>query len=763
MKSVLVLVAAVAPPLALSALDSSFRPLDLSVDHRLVFSSQTDQPGWEPYTTLLDADLSEPDSIRVLTHFPERASYYPDTREIEIQNRYGLYRGRLDPSIQLKDLGFHPSFARGAVLSEGRILPVVTSPNGRWVLIQEPESPVRGALVLYDTRGGSRTVVSSEHVLNYRRAPALWSPDSRYLLYARDGRLYYMAVRHIDEGRIPDEGYREFAEGTLASVKWTDDDALFHVSGGLVRLLRPSEFFPRSFYAEPLPTGRAAGRIPVDFDPQFDTFWPSPDGRSLLVLKNGRNLFRFPLTGNQTNENGPLTVPFLPLPREARVLQLWWRPNGDIYILAGGSMLTGIPSRLYYLDGSLDAASGFRLRDLPKVRRFVPSPRGDTVAILENDGVSLRSSTTLDEKSFLNHPDPRDLFWIDDDTVLIAGSRRVETITLSDGTVDLIALSAVERAGFNDEGLITAVSGGRNYRWNAGTGIWVESEDVIRSPRLESQGYRVYSEENPSSHYRNRIMVRRVDGFGNRPLFPSPPMGRGALPGFEDEMLHSASDPRVFDHGARTRRREVSLVFDAVDDDEGLGEILSCLADYGIRATFFIGGDFIRRNPESARMLAGSNHELGSLFYTHMDMTDYRYRIDTDFVVQGMGRNEDEFFRTTGVELSTLWHAPWYFVSPPVLDATERMSYLYVGRDVDPMDWVTLDAIKGTRDLYKPSAVLAEGVLEAVRPGSIVPIRIGKSGKRDDYLFQKLDLLINGLLKDGYDIVTIGELRENSL
>lgn len=30
--------------------------------------------------------------------------------------------------------------------------------------------------------------------------------------------------------------------------------------------------------------------------------------------------------------------------------------------------------------------------------------------------------------------------------------------------------------------------------------------------------------------------------------------------------------------------------------------------------------------------------------------------------------------------------------------------------------------------------------------------------KRDDYLFQYLDLIINGLLNDGYEIVAVGEL-----
>ena len=74
------------------------------------------------------------------------------------------------------------------------------------------------------------------------------------------------------------------------------------------------------------------------------------------------------------------------------------------------------------------------------------------------------------------------------------------------------------------------------------------------------------------------------------------------------------------------------------------------------------------------------------------------------------------------------------------------------------MDWVSRNGGRGASDAYRPSGELARRILEEVRPGSIVPIRIGQSVKRDDYLFQYLDLIINGLLNDGYEIVAVGEL-----
>ncbi len=725
-----------------TAADPSFNLSDLAGDERLLFTSITDQPGWGEYETLFVANLTEGDEIETLTHFPERTRYFRSTGELEIQNRFGLYRIPIREESGIRELEFHPSFRDGADIAKGRILPVASSPDGRWVLVQEPDGPVRARLVLYSVSNGKGIVITRNHVLDYQAAPALWSPDSRYMLYARDGRLFYVSARLMEESRLPDESYREFGEGTLSSVRWTSPDTLYYIRGSLVGLVRPSEFFTRSFYSEPLPVGSTVGILPVGFDPNFDMFWPAPDGSSIIVLKEDRNLFRFPLEGDEGKEG--LNLPFLHLPGESSVLKLWWRSGGDIFILTA--------SRLYHLDSDKEGNAQFRdvNVNLPETRRFVPSPDGSVMAVLENGGVSLRNPDTLEEIRYITHPDPRNLFWIDDSRLLIAGGRRTE-IAEADGVEKvLLSLSQVEKAGFDAEENVCAVSGGRHFRLQSDSGLWTVADEGtgggIRTPRLESPGHRVYLDE-------NTIMVRTVDGFGNRVLFPTPAYHEDLLPASE-------GDNPVFDHGIRNGRREVALVFNAVDSDEGLGKVLQVLADYDLRVTFFVGGDFIRHRPEAARLLAGSGHEIGSLFYTHMDMTDFRYRIDTEFIVRGLGRNEDEFFRATGKEVSTLWHAPWYVVSPPILDATVEMNYRYIGRDVDPLDWVVQDGPAGTRNLYKRSPELVESTLEEKKPGSIIPVRVGKPGKRDDYLFRKLDLLINGLLNEGYEIVTVSELQE---
>ena len=253
-------------------------------------------------------------------------------------------------------------------------------------------------------------------------------------------------------------------------------------------------------------------------------------------------------------------------------------------------------------------------------------------------------------------------------------------------------------------------------------------------------------------------MVRSAKGLGTRSLLPAPGRAYAPFPAQDD-----VRNPLVFDHGSRIRRREVSLAFNAYDGAEGLVGILDTLREYGIRATFFVNGEFVRRNPGAARLIAESGHEIGNMFFSVFDATDARYRADAEFVKRGLARTEDEYFAATGAELSLLWHSPNYSISSVLLEAAAEMNYTYIGRDVDPLDWVGRFQGTLTQGLYAGAHDLVERTVTAALPGSIVPVRIGiPDGGREDYFYNELPLLINALLADGYEIVPVSVLMKHA-
>ena len=281
----------------------------------------------------------------------------------------------------------------------------------------------------------------------------------------------------------------------------------------------------------------------------------------------------------------------------------------------------------------------------------------------------------------------------------------------------------------------------------------------MRDRSAASDDFRVYLENSTRGSYANIVMVRDAKGFGTTPLFPAETSLYEPFPATDEPV-----DFSDFTHGSRIRRREVSLVFNAVDSAEGLTGILNTLSAYRVRATFFVNGEFIRRYPDAVREIADSGHEVGSLFSAYFNMTDSRFAVDRDFVKAGLARNEDDYFAATGRELSLLWHAPYYIVNSEIIAAAAEMNYTYVGRDLDSYDWVAGHGFQqGAGHLLLAPPTSWSGSSRRRSPARSSRSRSGwASGRRDDYLFQKLDLIINELIRLGYDIVPVSTLMEHA-
>jgi peptidoglycan/xylan/chitin deacetylase (PgdA/CDA1 family) len=207
----------------------------------------------------------------------------------------------------------------------------------------------------------------------------------------------------------------------------------------------------------------------------------------------------------------------------------------------------------------------------------------------------------------------------------------------------------------------------------------------------------------------------------------------------------------------------VALCFDLYDDAEGLPELLEVLRRFGLRVTFFLNGEFIRRHPAAAADIAAAGHETASMFFAPINLSDSRYRIAGDFIGRGLARNEDEFYQATGKELSLLWHAPWYAASPEIAAAAAAAGYRTLGRDVDPLDWVSREDARRLGISQLSAADIIDRIMEQKQPGSVIPIRLGLlPGGRKDYLFGRLNVLLDALVRSGYSVAPVSTLIEHS-
>lgn len=764
---------------ALASAEVTFSGLDLAPTDELVFTAQADAPGFGSYTTLFHADLSavpdrasrsgvaggdvlEDAPLTQLTFFPERMSYLPALRSLQIQNRFGVFRGAVARGDFTPVPGF-TSFVDGEPIETGRILPVTASPDGRYLIVLEPTSAAYGDLVLLATDGTSRTTVATRVELSTEGEPALWSPDSRFFVYSRSGLIYYYSIDQLERGRLLGESFRELGPGTLRSVRWSPGSSLYYVSGSLVYEILGPEFFTRSLYAGLLQIGTIIGKLPFPFDANFDSFRIGPDGETALLNKGGRNLFVLFLNQDDFVDAGQIRgLPSLFLPRNTRVRQIIWSTTGQITILTGSIESGETRSTLFRLRLGFNAAREdlvFERVDLRSVRELALSPDERTIALLTADAVQFRNHASWQLEREVDVEAPLHSVWLDTDRVLVGGRSTIDVVSRLSGERSVVTLAQPEEHSIGDDGVIRASSAGALFEWNE---RWEPTEEPPETQKnVAGRRFRVFLESRSGGSYRTMVMVRRVQGVGTSRLFPPPERSYEPFPQSDEPV-----DFVYFTHGSRIRRREVSLVFNAIDSVEGLTEILNTLAGYDVRATFFVNGEFIRRHPAALSEIAGAGHEVGSLFFAYFDMSDRRYRITREFIQEGLARTEDEYFDATGRELSLLWHAPYYFVSDEILQAGREANYVYVGRDVDGLDWVPQRTDEGLSRLYQPSSALVERILEEKRPGSIVSMHVGISeearGGRDDYLFQRLDILIEGLIERGYEVVPVSTLIEHA-
>jgi peptidoglycan/xylan/chitin deacetylase (PgdA/CDA1 family) len=712
----------------------NFRGLDLSSDNRLLFRADSGDQHVLYLSRLTDLALQQ------LTAFPEKITVVENGRVLLAQNRFGAVRIPVAGGLPQPVQGF-PAFAAGAVPSAGRFEQLAASADGRWILYIEAASAAYGNLTLLDTASGAKRVVTQKIERPAKDFPARWSPDSRLFVYAKGGRLFYFPLLH-DLDAVADERFRQIGEGDIASAVWGQQGDFFYFKGNTLYRVRGPELFTRTIYGDFLSIGSVAGRFFAGFDPNFDVFYVAPDGRSVLLVKDGKNIFCLPLG---ENSGGDSVLPYVTVPGGVYDVNVLWSPSGLVTVIAAA-----FDRRLplvwrFMVDGR--AVSSLTPAETPAAFRCALSPDGTRALFWGKNGLELWDYVNWRLLYTVSKDPVYSCAWINSGEFALGGGSFIEGISVS-GAEGTNALGRRRYICLSDAGEYGFEEGGRNRLLAKSGGLWFASDGktpwaVAAAPQVRkasqvSGRYRVYLEPQRFGPYENLPMIRDITSVGTAPLFPAARLA--AVP--------SAAAPQ-----------KIALCFDLYDDDTGLFRVLDSLRRYAVKATFFMNGDFIRSSPAAATAIANAGHEAASLFYAPIDLADSRYSINAEYITRGLARNEDEYFEATGKEISLLWHPPFYRNSAEVSAAASTAGYVTVNRDIDCGDWLGRDEAVKLRLPQLSAAAMIERIATDAKPGAVIPIRLGLlAGGRDDYLFQRIEVLLDTLISAGYQIVPVSEL-----
>ncbi len=221
----------------------------------------------------------------------------------------------------------------------------------------------------------------------------------------------------------------------------------------------------------------------------------------------------------------------------------------------------------------------------------------------------------------------------------------------------------------------------------------------------------------------------------------------------------------------------VAITFDGGSYSNSAGRILDVLAERGLKATFFLTGEFMNHYPQVTKRIASDGHEVGNHMYSHLHLTTFEkdYRQDTlpgvgrDLVIKELLRNEKLFEDLTGKKMVKLWRAPYGEQNEEIRQWALQAGYRHVSWTYDPKTRKSLDGLDWVSDrastLFLSSDQIVEKILsfdtdtELGLAGGIVLLHLGSERKSDPF-HQRLGELIDRLQERGYKVGSVSQMLE---
>ncbi len=690
----------------------SFSNVSVNENDDVLFAVTQSVPGTADYSSLLKMHLGKKGAegnYELLTCFPEKLEMIKNGGVLQIRNRYGSAWY----SVAERKLSWVTTSAELPV-EYSRLSPQNVSPDGMYSCFVRQSKNGMGQLVLLSLQTQEQVIVAESVDFNFESVSASWSKDSAFLLYEKNGELFFINPSSAFSKVQLSESFRKIGSGKISSAKWTEEKSLLYIDGDIVYRILQNELYTRGLYASLAGVGKIVGRLPHSFDPAKDSFWTNYDGTQIVVVSQNNLVSYYSLASQNydfVKSNGLYSL----TGERGAILgcEIFWNSKKepllwvDMLLYEDGKR----SSRLYALDSSLKV-----LFDVKDSVSPVASPDGSMLAFTAGESIYVFDINTASVAGRLKGEPVVSFAWGSSSTLYVGGMATVRSWNIRNNTSSVLFLSSVKSAWWSGSLIYASESYDEGYfSYSSLSRTWVKVGDKAPLVKLSDKNsrYRVFVGAAQNRQFENAVFVRSLSGsVVTYPLFVQ-------------------TDVPV------QEKKRVALVFDAVDRSDGLPLVLSALSEFKVPATFFINGEFIRRYPSETNQIVASGYECASGFFSTMDLTDSVFVIDEDFVQRGLARNEDEFYATTQRELALLWHSPFYRINSSILSAGEGAGYRYV------------DALGS--ELSLPEII--EKVVPFAYDGMVIPINVG-------WDTQKITLLISSLLDSGCTIVDVRDFLD---
>lgn len=210
------------------------------------------------------------------------------------------------------------------------------------------------------------------------------------------------------------------------------------------------------------------------------------------------------------------------------------------------------------------------------------------------------------------------------------------------------------------------------------------------------------------------------------------------------KILSDESALKLVFHRVPTSEKVVALTYDDGPDPRFTPKILKILQKSDIKATFFMVGKMMEKNPEIVKQVVKEGHVIGNHTYTH----PHDIELDSEpQIANELGKCENVIEKLANKH-AWLFRPPRGLINGSVLTIAAKGGY----------DTVLWTVCADHHDAPTPE-LMAKRVFDRVEPGAIILLHDGSYGIRWKDV-KATELIIQGLKKQGYRFVTIPELIE---
>ena len=181
----------------------------------------------------------------------------------------------------------------------------------------------------------------------------------------------------------------------------------------------------------------------------------------------------------------------------------------------------------------------------------------------------------------------------------------------------------------------------------------------------------------------------------------------------------------------------VAISFDAAWGNEDTQQLIDILAQYGVKTTFFVVGEWVDKYPESVKALHEAGHEIMNHSNTHAHYNS----LTTEEIIADINACNDKIEAITGVR-PTLIRCPYGEYDDHVIAAIRSIGMEPIQWDVDSLDWKDLSASE-----------IAKRVTGKVRFGSICLFHNAAL-----HTPEALPAILEFFKANGYKVVPISEI-----